>query len=168
MNKLPQKIVCFFTPYLPKQEKYNAFLEFTKYAIDGGVNMIQIRDKNTAINLLEKFSEKIYQIAGNEICIMINSNFPSLSSHISGTHFPEEINISKFSSLPKNKLYGQSVHSINSAINSEKNKLDYIIAGSVFKSHSHPNGIYSGTKLIKNISNKTNRGYNGTKCRICN
>ena len=78
MNKLPQKILCFVTPYLPKQEKYIPFIEFTKYAIDGGVNMIQIRDKNTSINLLENFAEKIYQFAGNEICIMINSKFPSV------------------------------------------------------------------------------------------
>ena len=156
MNKLPQKILCFVTPYLPKQEKSIPFIEFTKYAIDGGVNMIQIRDKNTSINILEKFSEKIYQFAGNEVCIMINSKFPSLSTHISGTHFPEKVNVSRFSPLPKNKLFGQSVHSINSAINSEKNKLDYITVGSIYKSHSHPNGISSGTKLIKNISNRTN------------
>lgn len=156
MNKLPQKILCFVTPSLPIEEKYIPFIEFTKYAIDGGVNMIQIRDKNISINLLEKFSERIYQIAGKEICIMINSEFPSNATHISGTHFPEKINVSKFLPLPKNKLYGQSVHSINSAINSEKNKLDYIIAGSVYKSQSHPNGISSGTKLIKNISNRTN------------
>ena len=156
MNKLPQKILCFVTPYLPKQEKSIPFIEFTKYAIDGGVNMIQIRDKNTSINILEKFSEKIYQFAGNEVCIMINAKFPSLSTHISGTHFPEKVNVTRFSPLPKNKLFGQSVHSINSAINSEKNKLDYITVGSIYKSHSHPNGISSGTKLIKNISNRTN------------
>ena len=154
MQKLPERILCFVTPSITKFNS-NSFFEFIKYAIDGGVNMIQIRDKKAKSHELKQFSTKLYKIAGNEIIVMINSEFIPNYPNISGIHFPEKINVSKFSPLPKNKIFGQSTHSLGSAKISEENGINYLIVGSIFKSNSHPNGNISGTSIIKEIVKST-------------
>lgn len=150
MQKLPERILCFVTPSITEFNS-NSFFEFIKYAIDGGVNMIQIRDKKAKSHELENFSTKLYEIAGNEIIVMVNSEFIPTYSNISGIHFPEKINVSKFSPLPKNKIFGQSTHNLRSAKSSNENGINYLIVGSIFKSNSHPNGNVSGTRIIKEI-----------------
>ena len=57
-------------------------------------------------------------------------------------------------SISSHLIVGQSVHSIESARIAYSNNVDYIVAGTIFKSKSHPGGPISGTKLIAQIKNE--------------
>ena len=58
------------------------------------------------------------------------------------------------SSIDSHLIVGQSVHSIESARIAYSNNVDYIVAGTIFESKSHPGGPISGTKLIAQIKNE--------------
>ena len=50
------------------------------------------------------------------------------------------------------QIIGRSVHSLNSAIEAESRGADYLIAGTVYKTDSHPYKKPEGLSLIKSIS----------------
>ena len=51
-------------------------------------------------------------------------------------------------------LIGRSVHSVESARTAVEQGIDYLIAGTVFPSASHPGEPTSGTKLIADITSE--------------
>tara|TARA_Y100000815_G_C13188401_1_gene441983 strand:- start:199 stop:747 length:549 start_codon:yes stop_codon:yes gene_type:complete len=121
-------------------------------AIDGGVNMVQIRQKDANYEELSEFTSMILKLEKNTTLIMVNSETPINIHGTAGTHFPEKTDSKTLYPWPQNKIYGQSVHSVISAKRAETNKINYVIAGTIFPSSSHPNGLISGTKLIRDIS----------------
>jgi len=126
-------------------------IESIQAAIDGGVNMVQIRQKNANYEELSEFTNMVIGLVKNTL-IMVNSETPVNIQSVSGTHFPEKIDSKTQQPWPQNKIYGQSVHSVISAKRAEINKVNYVIAGTIFPSNSHPNSLISGTKLIRDIS----------------
>jgi len=124
-------------------------------AIDGGVNMVQIRQKDANYEELSDFTSMVIKLVTNTTLIMVNSETPINIHGTAGTHFPEKTDSKIQYPLPQNKIYGQSVHSVISAKRAEMNKINYVIAGTIFPSNSHPNGLVSGTKLIRGISKET-------------
>ena len=127
-------------------------IESIQAAIDGGVNMVQIRQKNANYEELSEFTNMVIGLVKSTILIMVNSETPVNIQGVSGTHFPENIDSKTPQPWPQNKIYGQSVHSVISAKRAEINKVNYVIAGTIFPSNSHPNSLISGTKLIRDIS----------------
>src|SRR5690606_7969722 len=47
---------------------------------------------------------------------------------------------------------GRSVHSVNEARQAELDGADYVIAGTIFPSPSHPGVVPGGTELLRNIT----------------
>lgn len=144
-------ILCLVTNQLRSDN--NRTLETIESVTSCGVNMIQVREKSMPIDSLVAYVKKI-NFVKNDSLLIVNSNFQiNQFVDIDGIHLSESTE-QLDSSIDSNLIVGQSVHSIESARIAYSNNVDYIVAGTIFESKSHPGGPISGTKLIAQIKNE--------------
>ena len=113
-------------------------------AVEGGVNVVQVRGGEAEI---------IRRAAGNAR-VLINGI----------DHLPENA---------PGRAVGRSVHSIDAALRAEAEGCEYVVAGSVFPTTSHPDGPVGGVTLIEEIAKHVHipviaiGGINATNARQC-
>ena len=125
-------------------------------AISGGVNMVQLRDKDMEGPEKLKVAISLRDLTKDKAMLMVNGDV-DLAKEVAadGIHFPEDHNLdSNCQNLKNNFIIGRSVHSFEAAVEAASEGMDYLTVGTIFPSHSHPNGETSGTEIIKEISNK--------------
>ena len=144
-------ILCLVTNQLRSDN--NRTLETIESVTSCGVNMIQVREKSMPIDSLVAYVKKI-NFVKNDSLLIVNSDFQiNQFVDIDGIHLSESTE-QLDASISSHLIVGQSVHSIESARIAYSNNVDYIVAGTIFKSKSHPGGPISGTKLIAQIKNE--------------
>jgi thiamine-phosphate pyrophosphorylase len=130
-------------------------------AIDGGVNVVQLRGDVDV--------DALCAVVGDRARIVVNAAPPGPSPRsraegaasaadegrhpaeiapLRGLHLPET---APFANAP---YVGRSVHSVDAAIRAEQEGCDYVVAGSVFPTTSHPNGAVAGMNLIREIAKR--------------
>ncbi len=92
-------------------------------AVEGGVNVVQIRGGDV---------EVIRGAAGNARVIINGID-----------HLPENV---------PGRAVGRSVHSVDAALRAEADGCEYVVAGSVFPTASHPGGPTGGLQLLRDIT----------------
>jgi thiamine monophosphate synthase len=92
-------------------------------AVAGGVNVVQIRGGE---------AEVIRRAAGHAR-VLINGI----------DHLPENV---------PGRAIGRSVHSVDAALRAEADGCEYLVAGSVFPTASHPGGPVGGVQLVRDIA----------------
>lgn len=118
--------------------------EIVRAAVDGGVNVVQIRGGE---------AEAIRRAAGNAR-VLINGI----------DHLPENV---------PGRAVGRSVHSVDAAQRAEADGCEYVVAGSVFPTASHPGGPAGGLVLIEDIARSVSipviaiGGVNAANARSC-
>ena len=135
--------------------------DIVKYAIDGGVNIVQIREKDLNDDELYELSFKIKNIIKKQAILIINSNLKiAISIGADGLHLSEKSN------FPKNfnnneMIVSKALHS--SDINSLENtkSIDLFVIGNIYQTPTHPNVKPKGTKIIRELRNKTKIPYIG-------
>lgn len=118
-------------------------------AIDGGVNVVQLRGDVDVSG--------ICAVIGDRAQIVVNSSRRRLAGRrgavpapLHGLHLPET---APFANAP---FVGRSVHSVDAAIRAEQEGCNYIVAGSIFPTTTHPDGPVAGVKLIEEIAKAVN------------
>jgi thiamine monophosphate synthase len=116
-------------------------------AVDGGVNVVQVRGEVDA--------DAVCAAAGGARVVISAGRRDAArpagedaGAPILGIHLPEN---APFAESP---FTGRSVHSVEAAIRAEQEGCDYILAGSVFPTTSHPNGPVAGVTLIEEIAQR--------------
>ena len=144
-------ILCLVTNQI--RSKIDDTLETIESVTSCGVNMIQVREKSMPVVDLLDYVKKIHVIK-NDSLLIVNSNIQvNQFVEIDGIHLPESTEkLDDF--IHTQLIVGQSVHSIEAARIAYSNNVDYLIAGTIFPSKSHPDGVLSGTKLIEQIKNE--------------
>tara|TARA_Y100000996_G_scaffold413945_1_gene403487 strand:- start:174 stop:788 length:615 start_codon:yes stop_codon:yes gene_type:complete len=121
-------------------------------AVDGGVNFLIIRDIDSDPIFIKRFIDDLKNELSVEIPISINvgisSSIPTDTNFI---HLPE---YSKIKENDSTGIVGRSVHSLKSALCAEARGADYLIVGTIYPSHSHPDKLPEGLSLIKSITSK--------------
>jgi thiamine monophosphate synthase len=113
-------------------------------AVEGGVNVVQIRGGE---------AEVIRRAAGNAR-VLINGV----------DHLPENV---------PGRALGRSVHSVEAALRAELEGCEYVVAGSVFATSSHPGGPVGGVRLIEAVASAVRipviaiGGINAANARSC-
>ena len=122
-------------------------------AIDGGVNMVQLRAKELPLNQFKEMAILLRDIVDGRAMLMINSRADvAASCGADGVQFSEKSkDVSILRKVNKKLLIGSSVHSVNSAALAEKNGADFLIVGTVFESTSHPGLRSQGIELLTNV-----------------
>ncbi len=126
-------------------------------AIAGGVDIVQWRDKSAAIDTLDVAWSVLEAIA--EQALMIVNGQPNYSPYLvrkistDGVHLPENSLYSPDRVRPAlaGGLAGCSVHSVAKARQAASEGADYLVAGTIFASQSHPDLAPAGLGFLREV-----------------
>ena len=119
----------------------HSFIDQITMAIDGGVNMVHLREKNLPTSELYDLAMKIREITKNRALFFINDRVDLAIScqadgvQIGSTGLP--INVVRML-VGSDVWIGKSVHSTEEAVTAESEGADLILLGTIFPSNSHP------------------------------
>ena len=124
-------------------------------AIAGGVNLVQLREKDLGKTELRRLAFEIRELTLGRALFLINGERNlAKECQADGIHFSEQelINQYDYTKSSTDCLIGQSVHSLSTAQTAQEHHVSYVQLGTIFPSTSKPSFAGSGTQLIRNIS----------------
>jgi len=130
----------------------------TEAAVDGGVNMVQLRERDLPGGHLLNWAFRLRQITQGRALFIVNDRIDiALLSGADGVQLGEEgIKMADVRRITGNSLLlGRSVHSVDSAKIAAWDGADFLIVGTIFPTGSHPGGVTAGPELISRIRNVT-------------
>jgi len=149
--------------YLVLTEEYangRDIFDIAKESISGGVDILQLREKNKPKEDIFKKANEFSRLCEKENIIFIVNDDPLLAKEVdaSGVHIGQE-DMFKFpvsrirSILGKDKIVGVSTHSMDQFRLANNSDVDYISFGPIFPTKLK--NYFIGTKDIKNVLNET-------------
>lgn len=124
-------------------------------AVGGGVNAVQVREKDLSDDALADLTGRLRAAIGGRATLLVNgSPMAALLAGADGVHGGEE-------SLPTaalrrategRLLVGRSVHSLESARTAVQDGADYLVLGTIFPSRSHPDGETGGVARVRAVT----------------
>jgi thiamine-phosphate pyrophosphorylase len=118
-------------------------------AVRGGVNIVQLREKDLPQPQLEEWAKALRSALPPDVPLVLNgSPALALSSGANGYHLPESAAIPE--PMDDSLLRGRSVHSLHRAMEVQY-RCDYLIAGSIFDTSSHPGQPGRGLPFLRQL-----------------
>ena len=153
---LPDPTLCFITDSSLTEGRLSD--EVLKEAIAGGTNMIQLRDHRLRAGPLLKLALRIRNLTKNKALFFVNDRVDiALLSKADGVQLSEQgLKPSDVRRITGNSLLvGRSVHSVAGAKAATLDGADFLIAGTIFKTQSHPSCEPAGVVMISEIRRVT-------------
>ncbi len=132
-------------------------IEIAREAINGGADVIQLRDKTADSRTLYETGLKIRQLTlKHEVSFIVNDRLDiALAVDADGVHVGQKDLPAQIARklIGPNKILGVSASSLEEAITGEKDSADYLGVGPVFEARStkSDSGEPLGLKLIKEV-----------------
>jgi thiamine-phosphate pyrophosphorylase len=130
-----------------------ALTQVVAEAIDGGVNAVQLREKDLPAGELLQLARQLRGVCGQRARLLVNDRVDvALLCGADGIHLGEDgLPVAAARQLlPASMRVGRSVHSVNAARQAELDGADYVLAGTIFPSPSHPDVPPAGVQLLQN------------------
>ena len=129
-------------------------------AIKGGATFIQLREKNLAFDEFLSIAKDVKKITDKyKVPFVINDNVDiAVEVDADGVHIGqgyEVINEAR-KKLDKDKIIGLSAHTVEEALNAQKNGADYIGVGAVFNTSSKSDASSVDLDTLKEICASVN------------
>lgn len=125
--------------------------EVVSQAVDGGVNVVQLREKNLPTAELYDLAVTLHAIVRGRALLLVNDRLDvALAAGVDGTHLPER-------HLPAERMWdlagdacimGRSVHSVDGAVAAEGEGADYVLVGTIYETASKPDTAPAGLELV--------------------
>ena len=121
-------------------------VEAAAAAVEGGVNAVQLREKDLAAADLARLAGQLREAIGGRALLIVNGN-ADVACEIAadGLHLPADAPFARPDGVA---LVGRSVHSVEAAVRAERDGADYLIAGPIYETPSHPGVPAAGVRLI--------------------
>jgi len=123
-------------------------------AVGGGVNVVHLRDKRAAAHGLKVTFKGLGQSLRTGTIVVVNADWQRAvgfgARHI---HLPEQsapVGVIRHH-LGAGALVGKSAHSVEAALKAASQGADYIIAGTIFASQSHPDVEPAGPDFLREV-----------------
>jgi len=119
-------------------------------AVAGGVDMIQVREKDLAALELLDLVCRVRDIAAGTRCkVLVNGRLDvALVAGIDGVHLPGD-GLPAAQVRPHVRMLGVSTHTVDEAIQAERDGADYIVFGPVFET---PGKIAVGVEALRRVA----------------
>jgi thiamine-phosphate pyrophosphorylase len=127
----------------------NVLVEAVAAAVTGGVNAVQLREKDMDTRALRKLAGSLREAIAGRALLLVNGN-AAVAADADGLHLPEDADYARPEGV---RLVGRSVHSAALAVRAEREGVDYVIAGSIYQSETHPDRAPSDLMLIADTVN---------------
>jgi len=129
--------------------------EVASQAADGGVTAVQLREKDLSGGELYDLAVTVHAVLRGRALLLVNDRVDvAIAAGADGVHLPEH-------TLPLRKLrdyvgdaciVGRSVHSVEAAVRAEAEGADYLLAGAVYETASHPGQAAAGVDLVRAVA----------------
>ena len=133
----------------------DALLAAVAAAVDGGVNAVQVREKDLADDDLAILVRRLWAVIDDRAVIIVNDRLTvAKCAGAGGIHFGEPsetgrmVEVDGFEPL----IVGRSVHSLAAATDAVNSGADYLVLGTIFPSRSHPGGESGGLERVRVVS----------------
>ena len=123
-------------------------------AVGGGINAVQLREKDLAAAELVPLADHLRAITRDKALLIVNSRLDvALLCGADGVHLPERgPSVAATRRLAGDGLIiGRSVHSAEEAVKAEEEGADYVQVGAIFPTRSHP-GPPAGPGLVESVA----------------
>lgn len=124
-------------------------------AVEGGVDIVQLRDKEMPGAALLELSEKLRSVIAGKALLLINERADvAVAAQADGVQLGE-------AAMPTDAVraimgngatIGRSVHSVPGASGAAESGADFLLVGTMFASNSHPGEEPSGPGLLSRIA----------------
>ena len=124
-------------------------------AVDGGVNIVQLREKDLPAAELYSLALRVKNIVGDRALLFVNDRLDvALAAGVDGVQLGE-------SALPveaarriagDSLLLGRSVHSVSGAMEAKSQGADLLTLGTIFPTASHPGVRTGGSELVGEVA----------------
>lgn len=124
-------------------------------AVAGGVDMVQLREKDLPGGLLLKLAIDIQEAIAGRALLIINERVDvALAAVAHGVQLGEEaLPVGSVRKLAgPHVLIGRSVHSVESASEAVVDGADFLVAGTMYATRSHPGAEPIGPSLVRGIA----------------
>ncbi len=133
--------------------------EIVREAIKGGAEIIQLREKNWSKDRVKEEAIKLLKICKEKNVFFILNDYVDVALEIGadGVHLGQtDMSISEAREICGNKLIiGLSTHSVEQAIKADKEDVDYITIGPIYKTRAKDFTV--GTEIIKEVVSKVEK-----------
>ena len=157
MGRIRLPSICMITDD-SSCESDQGLLDRISKSVRGGVNMVHLRNSKKSSSELYYLALQIRSITLDKALFFVNDRVDiAIASDADGVQLKE----SSFSVQDTRKIWGdrlmigRSIHSLESAIQSQNEGADFLLGGTVFKSETHkdvePNGLHFLTSLKDKI-----------------
>jgi len=124
-------------------------------AIKGGVNLIQLREKDLPTGELLALAIRLREVTRGRAILVINDRLDVVqAAGADGVHLPENglpVAIARWL-LGQHTLIGRSVHSEEAAAEAEQAGADYVQLGAIYATESKPDAKPAGPDLLRKVS----------------
>lgn len=124
-------------------------------AIAGGVNMVQVREKDLPDDELLSLTRQIVAIAAGRAFVTVNGRANvALAAGADGVHAGEDALPvrSLLRAVRRRLVVGRSVHDMAGAAAAERDGAAYLVLGTIFPSRSHPGGETGGLARVREVT----------------
>ena len=129
----------------------NVMLDRVASAINAGVNMVQLREKNLQGAQLLDLAKNLRQLTYGKATFIVNERVDvALAADADGVQIGENglpIPVVK-SIMGSGALCGRSVHDVNGATKACEQGADFLVLGAMFPTETHPGDTPSGLPLM--------------------
>ncbi len=133
--------------YVITDRRLKPEIESVREALEGGATSIQLRIKNASTREMIKIGKRIRELTKEyDALYFVDDRLDvALATNADGVQLgPEDMPISLAREIAPNLIIGASVYSLEEALQAEKERADYLGAGSVF-----PTPTKAGVRVIR-------------------
>ena len=129
--------------------------EAVDQAIEGGANLVQLREKDLPPTDLLALAEKLRAVTRDRALFLVNDRLDVALAcpDVVGVHLPEQgLPVAAARRLAgQGFIIGRSVHSVAEAVRAQEEGADYVQVGAIFASRSHPGQTPAGLVLLEAV-----------------
>jgi thiamine-phosphate pyrophosphorylase len=133
-------------------------------AVEGGVGLVQLRERDLPVDALFELAERIREITRGRALLFVNDRADvAVAVGADGVQLPESgLPVEAVRRVAEDRLLiGRSVHDVEGAMAAEADGADLLIAGAVYATASHPGRAPHGTELLRELSDSVSVPYLG-------
>lgn len=152
-TKLPSPCLCLVTDR--RQAGEQSLVSKVAQAVAGGVNLVQLREKDLPGRPILKLAGELRNVIGPSALLLINERVDvAAAAKADGVQLGEEALPAKEARniLGPEALIGRSVHSEQGALMAEADGADFLLVGTMYATESHPGHEPAGPELIRRIA----------------
>ena len=153
-NRPPLPWICLVTDHRVCDGGYMGLERAVAAAIEGGVNLVQVRDKELPARELYELGQRLRRLTAEAgVRLVVNDRADvALAIEADGVHLGEAgLPVPVARELMDGRLVGRSVHGVPEAVEAARLGADYLVVGTIFPSETHPQLPAAGPHLIKKV-----------------